>query len=203
MIQIKPVTWYTDGEVYKNCAVLFKVKERFGGLSNMAGGYALKINGETVYSSEALYQACRFPHHPEWQQEIIEQKSPMAAKMKAKKEGRRHKHSRDDWEEVQIEIMRWVLRVKLAQNYSRISELLLSTGDSPIVEKSRKDKFWGAVEDLEGNLHGYNQLGRLLMELRELVKIQSRQELTVVEPLEIPDFLLLGNPITIVRGVII
>jgi hypothetical protein len=65
-----------------------------------------------VGSSEALYQAMRFPHCPDWQREILEAPHAMQAKMKARKEGRRQKHSRPDWEAVQEEVMRWCLRVK-------------------------------------------------------------------------------------------
>lgn len=195
--------WSSDAETtYNNCAVFYKVKEKFGGLSNMSGGYPLKINGETIYSSEALYQACRFPHEPSWQKEIITQKSPMAAKMKSKKDNRRKDYSREDWEDVRVDLMRWVLRVKLAHHYTAMKEILLSTGDRPIVEKSRKDRFWGAVEDKEGILHGYNQLGQLLMELRSLVKTKSSKELTEVEPLDIHDFLLLNKPISTIKVVV-
>jgi hypothetical protein len=69
------------------------------------------------------------------------------------------------------------------------------------VEKSRKDRFWGAVEDREGILHGCNKLRQLLMELRFLVKTKSSKELTKVEPLDILDFLLLNKPISTVRVV--
>ncbi len=195
--------WYSeDSKIYENCAVFYKVKEEFGGLSNMSGGYSLKINGETIYSSEALYQACRFPHEPTWQKEIISQRSPMAAKMKAKKDNRRKDYSRSDWQDIRLDLMRWVLRVKLAHHYNAISEILLATGDRPIVEKSRKDRFWGAVEDKEGILHGCNQLGQLLMELRSLVKTKSSKELTKVEPLDIHDFLLLNIPISTIKVVV-
>ena len=186
--------WQTEeGPVHGNCAVSFKVTEVFGGLSNMAGGYPLRLNGLTVTSSEALYQACRFPHQPEWQREIINQQSPMAAKMKSKKEGRRKNHSRPDWAKIEIQIMDWVLRVKLAQHYDRLAALLRSTGDRPIVEKSRKDRFWGAVEEQNGMLRGQNQLGRLLMDLREFVEVMSQKELSEVPPLTISDFSLLGK----------
>jgi ribA/ribD-fused uncharacterized protein len=188
-----------DGTVHDNCAVFFKVDGAFGGLSNMAGGYRLRVNGVLVGSSEALYQACRFPHRPDWQQEIISQASPMAAKMKAKKDRRRQDHSRPDWLRVEVEVMRWVLRVKLAQHFTAVGELLRATGDRAIVERSRKDRFWGAVEEADGVLRGRNQLGLLLMELRELAKTRPREELKVVEPLAIPDFLLLGRPIEAVR----
>ena len=42
-------------------AVFRKTKERFGALSNMAGGFPLHVNGVKIRTSEALYQACRFP----------------------------------------------------------------------------------------------------------------------------------------------
>ena len=61
--------------------VFRKTREEFGGLSNMASGFPLEINGLRVLTSEALYQACRFPHLPEVQKQILEQASPMAAKM--------------------------------------------------------------------------------------------------------------------------
>ena len=195
-------TWSSQaGTIYQNCAVFYKVKEEFGGLSNMSGGYPIKLNGVTIYSSEALYQACRFPHEATWQKEIITQKSPMAAKMKSKKDNRRKDYSRQDWEDVRVDLMRWVLRVKLAHHYTAMSKILLATGDRPIVEKSRKDRFWGAVEDKEGVLHGCNQLGQLLMELRSLIKTKSSKELTKVEPLDIPDFLLLNKPISTIKVV--
>src|SRR5262249_26652285 len=143
------------------------------------GGYPLRVNGAEVLSSEALYQACRYPHQPDWQREIIGRASPMAAKMASRKDGRR-KETRADWEAVQVEVMRWVLRVKLAQHYGALSWPLRGTAGRAIVERSHRDRFWGAVEDEDGRLHGGNQLGRLLMELRELVLTRPRDELKVV-----------------------
>ena len=63
----------------ESSVVFFKTKEQFGGLSNMAGGYPLQVNGIDIRSSEALYQACRFPHRSDLQFLVIEQKSPMTA----------------------------------------------------------------------------------------------------------------------------
>ena len=74
---------------YKRSEVVHfrKTDEEFGGLSNMAPGYPLRINGTLIFTSEALYQACRFPHRPEVQRLIISQTSPMTAKMKSKPVG--------------------------------------------------------------------------------------------------------------------
>ena len=173
-------------------AVFCKTKERYGGLSNMAGGFPLCVNGLRIRTSEALYQACRFPHRPEAQRLIIDQRSPMTAKM----ESDPHRHdSRGDWTRVRVPIMRWCLRVKLAQHWDAFGELLRSTDDRPIVELSRKDDFWGASPVDERTLRGVNALGRLLMELRQLVRSEPRENFLLVEPLKIPEFLLDGCPI--------
>jgi type I restriction enzyme S subunit len=179
------------------CVVFLKTKDAFGGLSNMAGGYGLYVNGINIPSSEALYQACRYPHRPEIQRLIIGQSSPMTAKMKSKPYRR---DSRPDWDQIKVNIMRWCIRVKLAQNWERFSELLLDTGDRPIVEESRKDNFWGAKPTDEHTLVGMNVLGRLLMELREAVKTDQSELLLRVEPPAIPDFRLNGRAIKAVMG---
>lgn len=175
--------------------VFLKTDEPFGGLSNMAGGYPMRVNGIRILTSEALYQACRFPHLPEVQRMIIGENSPMTAKMRSKPY---RKDSRRDWDHVRVRIMRWCLRMKLASNWSSFSELLLRTGNRPIVEQSRKDEFWGAKVVGDGStLVGMNVLGRLLMELREQVKEHGRDAFLRVETPGIPDFQLLGRPIEV------
>jgi type I restriction enzyme S subunit len=175
--------------------VFLKTDEPFGGLSNMAGGYPIRVNGIRILTSEALYQACRFPHLPDVQRMIIGENSPMTAKMRSKPY---RKDSRRDWDHVRVRIMRWCLRMKLASNWSAFSELLLRTGDRPIVEQSRKDDFWGAKAVGDGStLVGMNVLGRLLMELREQVKERGRDAFLRVELPGIPDFQLLGRPIEV------
>lgn len=175
-----------------DCVVFLKTHEAFGGLSNMAAGYPLVVNGVRILTAEALYQACRFPHLPEVQKLIVGQASPMAAKMKSKPY---RKDSRPDWEQVNVEIMRWCLRVKLAQNWERFGELLLSTGEKPIVEESKKDAFWGAKPTDAETLVGKNMLGKLLMGLRAQLQGQEVEQLREVEPLALPDFLFVGRQI--------
>ena len=68
----------------KDSVVFLKTDAPFGGLSNMAGGYPIHVNGVRILTSEALYQACRFPHLPDVQKLIISQISPMTAKMRSK-----------------------------------------------------------------------------------------------------------------------
>ncbi|MBV5327015.1 MAG: NADAR family protein [Chlorobium sp.] len=170
-----------------DCIVFKKTKETFGGLSNMAGGFPIKINDISILTAEALYQACRFPRLPDVQELIITQKSPMAAKMVGKPY---RKDSRPDWDTVRVKIMSWCLRVKLACNWYEFGELLHATGDKPIVEDSRKDRFWGAVAEDDEILVGNNVLGRLLMKLREELKSEDIDDLKIVKPLLIDEFLL-------------
>jgi ribA/ribD-fused uncharacterized protein len=183
---------------FSDAAVFHRTREKFGGLSNMATGFPLHIHGLTVPTSEALYQACRFPSLPDVQREILTQPSPMTAKMKSR---RFRSQSREDWLQVRHKVMRWCLQLKLAQNMSTFAPLLMSTGDLAIVELSRKDPFWGAMLQADGQtLVGQNVLGRLLMELRERLRVAAPEDLNVIRPPSIPDFLLLGSPIGVLTG---
>jgi type I restriction enzyme S subunit len=182
-----------------DCAVFRKTAELWGEYSNMAGGFPIVVNGVQILTSEALYQACRFPHLPQVQREIVAQASPMAAKMKGKPH---RKSSRADFDRLRVPIMWWALRVKLACNTRTFSRLLLASKDRPIVEDSHKDTFWGAkaTKDDDQILIGQNVLGRLLGLMRDLVKKDGIESLQVVDPLDIPNFLLFGEPIQRVEG---
>ena len=196
------MNWEWEGTVHQGCVVFFKVGGEYGGLSNMSNDFPLRVNGLRIGSSEALYQACRFPHRPDWQQEILAAPHAMQAKMKAKKQGRRPQ-SRPDWAQVQLDVMRWCLRMKLPQHFKRFGGLLRWSAPRAIVERSHRDRFWGAVLEADGVLHGENRLGQLLMELREELltcKVTGQESrLLRVEPLQIPDFLLLGQAIGVVE----
>jgi ribA/ribD-fused uncharacterized protein len=160
------------------------------------------VAGQAIGSSEALYQACRYPHRPDWQREIVEAHA-MLAKMKSKKDGRRQQ-SRPDWPEVQLDVMRWVLRVKLALHLRRFGGLLLSSGSRSIVEQSKRDRFWGAVPEEDKVLRGENWLGRLLMELREELTTKraagEESSLLRVEPPAIAEMRLLGKEIGVIEA---
>jgi len=181
----------------RTAAAFNKTTEKWGELSNMCGGFPVVVNGVPIKSVEALYQACRYPHHPDIQRLILQQNSPMIAKRVAKPH---LSNTREDWDSVRILIMKWVLRVKLAQNMDRFSKVLEETSDMPIVELSRKDGFWGAKPLEESICVGVNALGRLLMELRQQLKENGRERFLTVNPLPISDFLLYGEPITIVEA---
>lgn len=177
------------------CAVFSKTSAAYGGLSNMASGYSLFVNEINIANTEILYQCCRFPLFPKLQQEIISIENPMEAKALARKFD---KYTRQDWEHVKVDIMRWCLQVKLIQNTETFSNLLLSTEDRSIVEYSTKDSYWGAIPTEKDKLQGKNVLGRLLMEIRETI-VKQNQKLEIVPPLSITAFLLFNNPIEAVH----
>lgn len=160
-------TYEADG-----VAAFLRVRDRFGAFSNMAPGYPLRVCGVDVPSSEALYQALRYPHLPGFQREIIGQPSPILSKRHAYM---RVGDTRADWRRVNINIMRYAIRAKAAAHHDRMSALFRETGDMPIVEISNRDPFWGARPDGTW-LTGTNALGRLLMELRAELRAQPEDD---------------------------
>lgn len=167
-----------------------KVKARYGIFSNMASNLSLFVNDVNIPTSEALYQACKFPLYPKIQYEILNQRNAMLAKKVALKYNH---YVRQDWNDIRFRVMRWCLRVKLLQNWEKFSAELIQSGDKPIVEYSTKDSIWGAIPDGKGTLVGVNALGRLLMELR--TEIESQHSLKKVVPPNVDGFLLYGNKI--------
>ena len=113
-------------------------------------------------TSENLYQACKFPAHPDVQQRIAE--APTARQAAAI--GRTPGLGIDPgWNAQRVDVMRWVLRMKREPNMAEIDALLAETGERPIVEVSTRDPWWGA-RPVADRYEGHNVLGRLWMELR-------------------------------------
>ena len=142
-----------------------KVALPFGWLGNMAP-YPVTYGGKAWRTTEALFQALRFEDES-IQEAIRQEKSPMAAKMVAK----RHKSKMVvvPMGAADLDNMRLVLRLKL-QAHPALRRQLLATGAARLVEDcSRRPHgsglFWGAALR-EGRWVGENWLGRLWEELR-------------------------------------
>ena len=88
---------------------------------------------------------------------------------KAKRLGRKCK-LRADWEEKKIDVMRQALKLKFAD--PTLKAKLIATGDEELVEGNHWcDNFWGVCHCLKcQDKVGQNNLGKLLMELREEIK---------------------------------
>lgn len=142
-----------------------KVDEPNGWLGNMAP-FPILYEGTQWNTSEALFQALRF-EAKEIREIIRAEKSPMGAKMKAKKY--KSLLAVEPMSETDLENMRLCLRLKFTQ-HPKLSKLLLATGDRFIVEnigkrKGARHEFWGA-RLINGNWVGQNVMGNMLMELR-------------------------------------
>jgi len=141
-----------------------KPADEFGGFSNMSKSFPLRVFGLRIRSSEHLYQMMRFTSEPEIQELVRQAHTPMLSKRVSREWT---KFTRPDWDDIHVDVMRWVLRVKLSQHAQRFGDLLQSTGSRDIVEWSKHDSFWGAGPVADDTVHGQNVLGRLLMELRD------------------------------------
>ena len=122
------------------------------------------FDGITYQNNEAVFQAQKCSVYNDRKQFSFLNAS------EAKKLGRKVS-LRPDWEEVKIGIMREIVREKFEQ-HPKLAEKLLATGDSYLEEGNTwGDRVWGTV-----NGQGANNLGRILMEIREELKEKELQK---------------------------
>lgn len=155
-LSVPPVRSRAKGDVESFC----KVADRNGIMSNMAHT-PIKV-GDLVYSSsEALYQALRFPGHPELQRRIAAERA-YPSKILAHE----NKHlTRPDWNDVNTAAMAYAVTVKRDQ-VPAFRAAMEATGDRDIVELSVKDDFWGARPQGD-RLVGHDMLGSILTQSRD------------------------------------
>lgn len=146
------------------CAIFYRTRERLGDLSNMASGMPIRYEGREYPSSEALYQALRFPQRYDIHDAIIAASTPFLAKKTAYCFIDR---TRVDWNDVKVSTMEMVLNLKVEQHPVRMRTVLDQTHQFPIVERSSRDRFWGAVMRDDGKLEGENVLGILWTIIRD------------------------------------
>ena len=80
----------------------------------------------------------------------------------------RNRPLRRDWEAVKDDVMRTVLRAKFTQ-HPELREQLLTMGDAYLIEHTRSDSYWGDGGDGSGR----NMLGRILMEVRDELRMKN------------------------------
>jgi ribA/ribD-fused uncharacterized protein len=143
--------------------VIGKVRDLYGWLSNMSphpiGHWR---------TAEHAFQVLRFADDSDIRRLIKDAKSPMAAKMIAKKHATEMiVQPRTDQD---VDNMTKILRLKLEQ-HPLLLEGLIATGSRHIVEDctarpSESGLFWGACRQANGTWSGTNMLGTLWMKLR-------------------------------------
>lgn len=131
------------------------------GTGNDAGDNSFLSNfyehdGWTV---EHHYQAAK-TDDPWWTARILLAKSPKEAKRLG-----RQCPIRVTWEDEKVAVMSALLRIKFSRTV--LAEKLLATGDAELVEGNWwGDTFWGVCKG-----EGENMLGKLLMQIREELRI--------------------------------
>ncbi|MDZ7961773.1 MAG: NADAR domain-containing protein [Aulosira sp. DedQUE10] len=150
----------------------YKVWQPYGCFSNFSP-HGIQIQGTYWTTVEHYYQAQKFVgsidaviipviHHAQTPEE--------AAAL-----GRcSTRQLRSDWDLVKTQVMREAVLKKFL-THAEIRDILLDTGNEMLVEDSPNDYFWGCG----ANQTGQNQLGKVLMSVREeICKLVSVAALT-------------------------
>lgn len=120
----------------------------------------ITYNGLTYLNNEAAFQAQKTidPMH----REAFTKYDPS----QAKRNGRRVT-LRNNWEEIKFNVMYEICLAKFSQN-EELKTKLLATGDEHLEEGNTwGDKIWGTV-----NGDGQNNLGKILMQVREELRLK-------------------------------
>lgn len=146
-----------------SCITFHKGTDEFGCLGNMTGGFPFVIKGVIWKSSEAFYQALRFPNHLDIQHDISQATNGFTAKLVAKANKDK---TRKDWLDVRVTAMLLAMRHKWLCHVGVRNKIMHTM--APIVELSKKDDFWGAwpVDEISNEIVGRNVLGKLWMHIR-------------------------------------
>ena len=127
------------------------------------------IDDKEYSTTEHYFQALKFVDtEPEYAEEIRLASTPAACK----RLGSSRQHvwmGAEKWNKIRDDVMRTALFNKALQNPIFV-EKLLATGDAELIEASPRDYYWGEGLDKTGK----NMLGKLLVELREKIKIHER-----------------------------
>lgn len=129
--------------------------------------FRVLVDGVLYCTVEHAYQSIKFL---ETAPEIAKQITECYSAHEAQKIAYANKDKqRKDWDDIKLQVMEKLLRLKLEQN-PYVKKKLLSTGDLRICEDSPKDSFWGIGKNRDGR----NELGKLWMKLREELKQQNQ-----------------------------
>lgn len=126
--------------------------------------HSFELDSAEWPSVEHYYQAMKFEDY-DYREQIRSASRPAdATKLgKSKKHGRRK-----DWDKVKETFMTRGTYIK-CRTHSDVSQALLATGESPIMETSQYDYYWGCGRDQRGK----NVYGKILMNVREQLRKES------------------------------
>jgi len=124
--------------------------------------YGVAVDDVWWRTVEHYFQAQKF-HNEDYRERVRKSNKPKDAKALGMT---RRIPLRDDWEDVKDLIMLDAVRIKF-RTHETPRNLLLSTGNSDIVENAPMDAYWGCGPDGAG----LNKLGRILMQVRSEIQV--------------------------------
>ena len=140
----------------------YSTNDEYGAFSNFSP-HGFNLDGRWWRTSKHYFQAQKFAGtNDAYVEEIRQAKSPMIA---ARLGRSRKVKLRRDWEGAKDGVMRRAV-LKKFETRADIRELLLSTGDEKLIEKTTDDHYWG----IGTNGTGKNRLGQILMEVRQILR---------------------------------
>lgn len=156
-----------------------KVADPYGWMGNMAP-YPITYNGQVWLTVEALFQSMRY-NDPLIKEEIRAQRSPMAAKMKAKSHRANYVFVPLSPQDI-LNMGECVL--SKFQQHPKLARLLIATGNHLIFEDATgrnkpNDLFWGAHRDPRNPttpIAGTNMMGEILMKVRGILLANTTRQ---------------------------
>lgn len=126
------------------------------------------IDGREYATTEHYFQSMKFiDTDPDYAEEIRVAPTPF----KSKSLGKSRQHpwvGVEVWNQQRDDVMRTALFAKALQNPSFVVALF-ETGDRELIEAAPRDYYWGEGAKKTGK----NMLGKLLVELRELLRVYA------------------------------
>lgn len=144
----------------KEKILFYSENQEWGEFSNFSL-YPVVLCGKTWPTSEHYFQAQKF-EDKNYQEKIRKARSSM----KAAELGRSRKVKiKRNWDRQKDNVMLEVVLAKFTQHIE-LKELLLSTGNTELIEHAENDHYWGDG----GNGEGKNKLGKILMKVRDKLR---------------------------------
>jgi ribA/ribD-fused uncharacterized protein len=138
----------------------YSTADEYGCFSNFSR-HGFELDGDFWPTSEHYFQAQKFAA-AEHKKHVALAKTPKEA---ARRGRDRSMPLRSDWEKVKDDVMRRAVLRKF-ETHADIREILLGTGEEPLIENAPGDFYWGCGADGTGK----NMLGRILVEVRALLR---------------------------------
>ena len=155
----------STGEWSMDVCACFRFNADYWGIFSNFHPTPVVVDGYSWKTSEAFYQAMKFPDRPDLQWNIFNAPMPKETKRIA---NANMSEMRPDWHGIKVDVMFQTLFYKKRSSDLYVKKLVESYG-KPIVELSIYDDFWGAYPNRPdvGIAEGRNMLGLCHMRARE------------------------------------